>query len=392
MRLLLIVSGSVALKKSFDLLNKLKINKRNIDCIVTRSGLSLIKSMKIEDFKNIKIYTDDMQLKDNNRMLHIELSRKADVVLVYPASANIIGKLSNGIADDLASTTLLASNKQIFICPAMNVEMWQHFSNQKNIAKLKKNGVNFIGPIYGNLMCGETGLGRIADSDLIADEINIFFSRKRLLSGMTGIVTAGPTIEPIDPVRYLSNYSSGRQGYSIAKVLAYMGANVKLISGPSNLMPPTNVDTINVLTAKEMNEAVFDHLPSDLAICAAAVSDFRFKNFSLEKIKKNNDKSFSLDTNPDILYNIGNSAQKRPKLVIGFAAETNRIKYFAKNKLSEKKCDWLLANKISKTDSVFGSEYNSIHFFTKKLYEKWPKMSKILIAKKLNNKILDFFE
>ena len=390
-KVLLIISGSIAVKKTSELLDLLNKEKIDIDCIITKSGISLIKSLKIPSFKNCKIYTDKDFFNKNN-MLHIELSRKAEAIIVYPASANIIGKYSNGIADDFATSTLLASNKQVFLAPAMNKEMWANRANQMNVKKLKNNGVNFIGPVYGNLACGEIGIGRISDTKLIVDELCLYLRRKKILRGLTGLVTSGPTIEPIDSVRYVSNFSSGKQGYAIAKVLSLMGANVKLISGPTNLDKPSGVEIINVNSAKEMNKATMDLLPVDFAICVAAVSDFKPKKFLFGKRKKEEIQSINFTMNPDILYNISNSANKRPHLVVGFSAETNNIKKNAKSKLINKKCDWILANKITKNNSIFGSENNSICYFTRNSYEKWSEMSKLEIAKKLNFKIIDFFK
>ena len=391
MKVLLIVSGSIAIKKTSELLNLLNKEKINIDCIVTKSGIALIKSLKIPTFKNCEVYTDkDFFNKDN--MLHIELSRKVDAIIVCPASANIIGKYSNGIADDFATSTLLASNKQVFIAPAMNREMWVNRANQANVKKLKNSGINFIGPVYGNLACGEIGIGRVSDTKLIVDELLLYLRRKKILRGLTGLVTSGPTIEPIDSTRYVSNYSSGKQGYAIAKMLSLMGAKIKLISGPTNLDKPSGVQIINVNSAKEMNKATMDLLPVDFAICAAAVSDFKPKRFIFSKRKKEKIKSINLTMNPDILYNISNSIKKRPHLVVGFSAETNNIKKNAKSKLINKKCDWILANKITKNNSIFGSEKNSICYITKNSYEKWSEMSKLEIAKKLNYKIVDFFK
>ena len=391
MKVLLIVSGSIAIKKIPELLFLLNKEKINIDCIVTKSGISLTKSLKISFFKNCKVYTDKDFFNKNN-MLHIELSRKADAIIVYPASANIIGKYSNGIADDFATSTLLASNKQVFIVPAMNKEMWVNRANQMNVKKLKNSGVNFIGPVYGNLACGEIGIGRISDTRSVVDELFLYLRRKKILKGLTGLVTSGPTIEPIDSTRYVSNYSSGKQGYAIAKILSLMGARIKLISGPTNLDKPCGVQIINVNSAKEMNKATMDLLPVDFAICVAAVSDFKPKRFVFNKRKKEEIKSINLTMNPDILYNISNSVKKRPLLVVGFSAETSNIKKNAKLKLINKKCDWILANKITKNNSIFGSEKNSICYITKNSYEKWSEMSKLEIAKKLNYKIVDFFK
>lgn len=392
MNLLIIVSGSVAIKKLPELIKQLSKKKVKTKCLITNAGMALLHSMNISLPKNFYYISDKDQFTKNNQMLHIDLSRKSDAILIFPASANIIGKHANGIADDLATTTLLASNKQIFIAPAMNSEMWNNHSNQINVQKLKNSGANFIGPIYGNLACGEIGFGRLSSINTITNEIVYFLKKQNLLRGLTGIITSGPTIEPIDSARFISNFSSGKQGYAIAKIMSLMGANIKLISGPTNLSKPNNVDLINVSSANEMNDATMDLLPADFAICTAAVADFRPKFHSFSKRKKEFLKVINLKRNPDILENISKSGKVRPSLVIGFSAETEKIKTNAKLKLMKKKCDWILANKLSKKDNVFGSDKNTIHYITKKNYEKWPKMEKIEVAKKLNDKIIDFFQ
>ena len=391
MKVLVILSGSIAIKKTDELFNLLKKENIKFDCMLTKSALSLIKTYKIKIPNDLKIYTDKKFFNNKDKFPHIELTRKADAIIVYPASANIIGKYANGIADDLASSSLMASNKEVFIAPAMNVEMWNNTANQKNIEKLSNAGVNIIGPAYGNLACGEVGFGRISHAKKIIDELVLHLKTKKTLSGLKGIVTAGPTIEPIDSVRYISNYSSGKQGYAIAKVLASMGAKIKLISGPTNLDKPIGVKLINVKSANEMNEAALDLIPSDFAICTAAVADFKPVNYSFEKKKKEKIQSISLKSNPDILYNISNSKNKRPNLVVGFAAETNKIMFKAKEKLIRKKCDWILANKINKKNNVFGNDKNSIYYITKDYCENWNKISKLKVAKKLNNKIFNYF-
>lgn len=310
MRVLLIVTGSIAIKKSSELIKKLSDEKVDIDCIITKSGLSIIKSLNIKSYNKCNIFTDN-DFESKSEMLHINLSRNSEAIIVCPASANIIAKYANGIADDLASTTLLSTNKSVFMIPAMNVEMWNNTANQDNVTKLKnKMGINFVGPIYGNLACKEIGLGRIANTKNIINELKLYLTRKKLFTGLRGVVTSGPTLEPLDSVRYISNYSSGKQGYAIAKVLSLMGAEIQLISGPCNINVPNNVKVTNISSAKEMNSAVMDLLPADFAICTAAVTDFRPINYSFSKLKKNSVNSISLTENPDILYNISNSKKK----------------------------------------------------------------------------------
>ena len=392
MKILVIATGSIAIKKLNELINSLIKKNLEIDIIITKSGLSILKNLNIKKPKKCRIFSDKNFLNKDNNMLHIELTRKADAVIVYPASANIIARFANGIADDFASSTLLASNKQIFMAPAMNTEMWNNIINTGNIEKLKKYGVVFLGPIYGNLACGEVGKGRISQTKFILDELMLFLNRKNFLSGLKGIVTSGPTIENIDPTRYISNFSSGKQGHAIAKVLSMMGAKIKLISGPTNLDIPIGVKLIKINSAKQMNEAAMDLIPADFAICTAAVADFKPSKNYYNKIKKKFFKKIELKINPDVLYNISNSKKKRPDLVVGFAAETKNLIENAKNKLLIKKCDWILANKISKNNIVFGSDDNKITYVTKNSYENWPKMSKLNVAKRLNNKIINYFK
>ena len=392
MKILIIATGSIAIKKLDELINVLIKKNFEIDIIISKSGLSILRNLNINKPKKCRVFSDKDFLNKNNNMLHIELTRRADTVLVYPASANIIAKFANGVADDFSSSTLLASNKQIFIAPAMNTEMWNNVINAGNIEKLKDFGVVFLGPIYGNLACGEVGKGRISHTKFILDELTLYLKRKNILSGLKGIITSGPTIEKIDSTRYISNFSSGKQGHAIAKALSMVGAKIDLVSGPTNLDIPIGVRLIKINSAKQMNEAVMDLIPSDFAICAAAVADFKPSKNYFNKIEKKYFKKIDLKINPDILYNISNSKKKRPKLVVGFAAETKNLVKNAKNKLLIKKCDWILANKITKNNNIFGSDKNKITYVTKNSYESWPKMSKLNVAKKLNNKILNFFE
>ena len=325
-------------------------------------------------------------------MLHIQLTRKNNILVVCPATANIIAKLANGFADDLASTALIASNKQIIVVPAMNVEMWNNKTNLNNIRKLKKQGIEIIGPEYGFLSCGEIGIGRMSHKYKISSIINDFLSLSKELSGKKCIVTAGPTIESIDPIRYISNYSSGKQGYEIAKQLSLSGAKVILITGPTNISFPSNIKIINIKTAKEMNTAVLKNLPVDVAIFTAAVSDIKPKKNINYKIKKENLQNIQLIKNPDIIKNSILNKKKRPKLTVGFSLETHNEINNSEKKLKSKKLDWIILNKLTKKNKIFGSDYNKITILKKEKKIELKKMTKVKIAKKLVKEIIYYFK
>lgn len=379
MKILFIITGSIAISKCNDILKILKQKKIKVNCILTDNAMKLIKISILK--KNIlgKVYTDDNEKKQ--KMLHISLSRESDLIAVCPATANTIAKFANGYGDNLASTTLLASNKLVILIPAMNVMMWNNPINKKNVNYLKTIGVYFIGPKKGKLKCGEYGLGRIEETKYIVNnliyrlKINQNFINKKCL------ITAGPTIENIDPIRYISNYSSGKQGYEIANKLAQSGAKVILISGPTYLQAPVNVKLIQIKTADEMLIQINKHNKKiDLAIFSAAVADFKIKKISSKKIKKNNLKSLSLIKNTDILKAISNQKNNRPKFVVGFSAETEGI-INAKKKLKEKNCDMIIYNKISKDNKIFGLNQNRISIITKNKVKNYAKNTKINCAK-----------
>ena len=390
MKLLFIISGSIAVKKCPIILKKLSDKKVHINCIITNSAKKMIDKKIIQKCIKGKIFDDSSER--DRKMLHITLTRKSDLVVVCPATANLIAKFSNGYADDLASTSLIASNKQILFMPAMNVEMWNNKINKKNVTKLQKYGVEFIGPDYGYLSCGEIGLGRLSGDNKILQIILNYLKRSKKLQKKKCLVTAGPTLEPIDAVRYISNYSSGKQGFEIAKQLMLVGANVTLISGPTNLQPPPKVKFIEVLTAKEMNEAVKKNLKTDVAVLTAAVSDVSPKKTITNKIKKEKLKKIILKKNPDILKNISLNSSIKPEFVVGFAAETNNYINNAKKKLITKDCNLIVVNKISKKNNVFGSEFNQVAIVDRKEVNKFGRMTKINVAKILVNKIINNFE
>ena len=386
---LLIITGSIAAYKSLDLIRKLSEAEVIVRCILTKSGEKFVTPFAVSALCEAPVYQDLWSLKDESEMGHIRLSREADLVVVAPASADIIAKMAGGLADDLASCTLLACDKPIILTPAMNSKMWQNPATQRNIATLKKDGVQIIDPESGLLACGEVGEGRMASVDKIADAILSGIGHKALgISGKKAIVTAGATREPIDPVRFISNRSSGKQGYAIAESLKNAGAEVVLISGNSELPCPAGVRMIKVETAEEMLAATLKNLPADIAICTAAVADYRPKTLQKQKIKKQSGKALEpleLLENPDILQEISNH-KNRPKLVIGFAAETKNLIENAKTKLAKKSCDMIIANDVS-GGKVFGEAENEVYLVSKETVEKWEKASKKKIAEKLVERI-----
>lgn len=381
MKILLIISASIAIKKCYEIINRLSSNQIIIDCILTDNAQKMIKIKKLKQIVNGNIFTNQSETKQ--KMLHINLSRKNDLIIVCPATANIIAKFANGYANDLASTSLIASNKQIIVIPAMNSEMWKNPINQKNIKKLKNYGVEFIGPVHGRLACGEIGLGRLSNSTKISNIINDKIKKINIFKNKKCLITAGPTVEPIDSIRYLTNHSSGKQGYEIAQQMILSGAKVILVSGPTNLEPPFNSKIIKVKTANEMFKAVKKNLNVDIAIFTAAVADVSPQNILKSKIKKNKLTNIKLKKNKDILYEVATLKKNRPKIVIGFAAETNNHINNAKKKLLNKNCDAIVVNKIDKKNQVFGSDFNKVSFVTKKTILNFNKTSKINVAKKV---------
>ncbi|MCC7305802.1 MAG: bifunctional phosphopantothenoylcysteine decarboxylase/phosphopantothenate--cysteine ligase CoaBC [Alphaproteobacteria bacterium] len=390
-RILLIISGGVAAYKALELIRLIKKQKGQLRAILTQGGSQFITPLSISSLTGEQTYTDLWSLKDETEMGHIRLSREADLIVIAPASANMIAKMAHGLADDLASTTLLASDKPVLIAPAMNQQMWAHPATQDNLKKLKERGVLQIGPNPGEMACGEEGLGRMAEPEEILGAIQSFFF-ERPLKGYKALVTAGPTFEPIDPVRFIGNRSSGKQGYAIAEALRDAGADVTLVSGPTALPAPAGMNIVNVQSAAEMLKACEAALPVDIAVCAAAVADWTPSTPQTHKIKKRKDESapvLQLKENPDILKTISNH-KKRPKLVIGFAAETENLIENAKAKLKSKSCDWILANDVS--GDTFGGEENHLYLITRSGSEDWKRRSKKDMARTLVNKITNFFK
>ena len=381
MRLLFIMSASIALEKAIVVLKNLTTRNIIIDCIVTDNAKKMINCKDINTIIKGKVYTNRSEIK--NKMLHINLTRIANLIVVCPSTANLIAKFSNGYADDLASTSLIASNKQIIMIPAMNSEMWNNYINQKNVSRLIKKGVEFIGPEYGNLSCGELGLGRLSEPKKIINILIQNIKKSELFKNKTCLITAGPTIEPIDSIRYISNYSSGKQGYEIARQMILLGAKVILISGPTNIQAPYSSKLIKIKTGKEMMDAVKKNIKVDIAIFAAAVSDISPIKTLNRKIKKEHLKKIIFKKNDDILHKICSLKKNRPKVVIGFAAETNNAIQNAKKKLLDKKCDAIILNKIDKNNKIFGKDMNKVSFIYKKKIINHKKTSKINVAKKI---------
>ncbi len=379
-KLLFIITGSVAASRCKEIFELIDKKDFQISCILTNEAKKYIKINDIKKFAKNRIYSDKSEIKE--KMLHIKLSRINDLIVVCPATANSIAKFAIGLADNLASNTLLASNKKIIFVPAMNSQMWLNKINQANVRKLKDRGYEFIGPESGNLKCGEFGPGRISDTKKIIKILKNQFNQYNKFKNKNCLVTAGPTIEMIDKVRYISNQSSGKQGYEIASQLVLNGANVTLISGPTNLEPPSNINFIKVKSTAEMYNKIKNIKNVDIGFFTAAVSDFRIKKFRDTKIKKNKILNLNLIKNIDILKTVGNNKNKKPKILVGFAAETGSIN-FAKEKLKNKKCDIVVYNKIDKKNEVFGSNFNKISIITKNKIKNYKRMTKVNCAKQI---------
>lgn len=388
-KILLVITGGIAAYKSLELIRLMRKQGANVQCIMTKGAEQFITPLSAASLSENQVYTDLWSLKDETEMGHIRLSREADLIIIAPASAGFIAKLAHGFADDLASTTLLASDKPIMICPAMNPMMWENPATQDNIKILQSRNFTQIGPEDGDMACGETGSGRMSEPDNILKAIINFFANNKPLSGYKALVTSGPTYEPIDPVRFIGNRSSGKQGHAIAQALSEAGASVTLISGPTNIPDPSGPHTIHIQTAQHMYEACMNTLPVDIAVCAAAVSDWRVDKAENEKIKKGSNEPFlSLTENPDILAAIARH-KNRPNLVIGFAAETENLIKNAQAKLKSKKCDWIIANEVGH-EKGFDDDENHVYLVTHNKYEEWPKASKRAIAKTLVAHIGDY--
>ena len=374
-KILFIICGGISAYKSLETIRLFKKNNTEIKTILTKSAKEFVTPLSIASLSQGKVYDDLFNVDNESEMDHIALSRWADVIIVAPATANTIAKLSQGSSEDLASTVILASNKKVFLAPAMNVRMWEHQSTKENLKKLKSYGYNFIGPAIGDMACGEYGEGKMSDPLEIFDKISNFLSNRTKNNKIKALVTAGPTIEYIDPVRFITNKSSGKQGYEIAKSLFKRGFDTTLISGPTNLNIDEDINLIKVETAEEMFKATQIDLPADIAVFSAAVADFKIDKKNKNKIKKQENLTINLEKNIDILNYVSNHNSMRPKLVIGFAAETNDLDKNAISKLVSKNCDWIIANDISKEDSGFDSNYNEVVIHYKNPKNKKEKLS-----------------
>ena len=375
-KILLIICGGISAYKSLELIRLLKKQGATIKTILTKSAKEFITPLSVSSLSQEKVYEDLFSVENETEMDHISLSRWADLILVAPATANTISKLSAGSSQDLATTVMLASNKDIFLTPAMNVRMWEHLSTKENLRKLKSYGYKIIGPEIGDMACGEYGEGKMTEPKEILREIEIYFNNLNKNKKYKALVTAGPTNEYIDPVRFITNKSSGKQGYALAKSLAKKGFETTLISGPTNLKTIDNINLIKVETADEMFSATRDNLPADVAIFSAAVADFKVKDQKEQKIKKQSYINLELEKNSDILNYVSKHNSLRPKLVIGFAAETNNVHINAKKKLLEKNCDWIIANDVSNKSIGFDSDFNEVSIFYKNNKIKDEKIDK----------------
>ena len=391
-KVLLIICGGIAAYKSLELIRILRKNNNKIKTVLTKSGKEFVTPLSITSLSNEKVYTDIFDYKNESEIDHISLSRWADVILIAPATANTISKISNGLADDLASTLVLASNKKIFIAPAMNVRMWEHKTNKENIKRLNEFGYRFIGPEIGDMACGEYGEGKMSEPEKIFDSLDKYFKNIEDNKRKKVLVTAGPTRENIDPVRFISNYSSGKQGYEIARAFSENGFETTLITGPTNLKIPENVRCIEVISGDQMLNETIKNLPVDIAVFTAAVSDFKIKSYSDNKLKKTENLELSLEKNIDILSYVSKHNSLRPKIVIGFSAETNDLEINSLKKLNSKNCDWIVANDVSKKNIGFNADDNEVSIFYKnKSSEKISKMNKSLIANELVKRITQEF-
>ena len=388
-KILLIVTGGIASYKSLDLIRRLQEMDVDIECILTKNVEKFVNILSFESLLGKKTHSNLFSLDEENNMSHIKLAKNCDAILIAPCTANFLSKMANGSADDLATNVLLASNKLKIVAPAMNTLMWTNKIVKKNLTGLKKLDVHVLSPQTGKLACGTKGSGKLMEISEIVDELNFIFSPK-ILNGLKAVVTAGPSLEKIDPIRFISNFSTGRQGYEIADSLAAFGAKTILISGPTNIEAAKNVEVIEVMSGKEFLQHSIDNLPCDIFISVAAISDWRIKKTQKNKIKKNNISDIEFILNDDVLKNIS-SHKRKPRLVIGFSAETNNLLKNTKKKLIEKGCDWILANEVT-DDNAFSSDKNKIYFFDQKKVYEWSKMRKRMVALKLTKKIVSFFK
>ena len=390
-RILLVIAGGIAAYRSLELIRALREQRAAVRCVMTHGAQQFVTPMAAAALSGDRVFTELFSLTDEAEMGHIRLSREADLVVVAPATADLMAKMAAGLADDLASTVLLATDKPVMACPAMNTMMWNHPATQRNVARLKADGVAMLGPDAGDLACGEVGRGRMSQPAAIVAAIAAFLdaATDKPLAGRHALVTSGPTHEPIDPVRFIANRSSGKQGHAIAAACARLGARVTLVSGPVNLPDPAGVEIVKVETAREMLAACEAALPADVAICAAAVADWRVASEAATKLKKEAGTlpTLSFAENPDILATLAARNDRRPRLVIGFAAETGDVVTYARAKLARKGCDWIVANDVSAGTGTFGGDDNTVFLVGPEGVEDWPRMSKQEVADTLARRI-----
>ncbi len=397
-QVLLIVSGGIAAFKALELIRLLRRQACAVSCVLTRNGAEFVTPLSLQALSESKVYTDLFSLTDESEMGHIQLSRSADLLVVVPASADLLARMAAGMADDLASTVLLATDKPVLVAPAMNVRMWLHAATQANMRLLQSRGIQVVGPDEGAMACNEFGPGRMSEPAAILSAIEALLApdavvASRPLEGRHALVTSGPTHEPIDPVRYIANRSSGRQGHAIAAELAALGARVTLVSGPVSVPDPAGANVVRVETAAEMLHACQAALPADIAVFAAAVADWRVANAAEGKIKKQPGvaaPNLELVPNPDILATIAATGPSRPRLVVGFAAETDDLMANAQSKLIRKNADWIVANDVSPSTGIMGGEENAVHIITASGVEDWPRVPKQQVARRLAQRIADW--
>jgi len=393
-RVLLIVAGGIAAFKVHELIRLLRAQSCGVTCVLTEAGRQFVTPLSLQALSESKVYSDLFSLTDESEMGHIQLSRSADLLVVVPATADLLARMAAGMANDLAATVLLATDKPVLVAPAMNVRMWLHAATQANVALLQSRGVHMLGPDEGAMACHEYGPGRMAEPAAILTAIAALLDAARPLAGKHAIVTSGPTHEPIDPVRYIANRSSGKQGHAIAAALAALGARVTLISGPVGVPDPVGVTVRRVETAQQMLDAALAALPADIAVCAAAVADWRVANAAESKIKKKPGAAapgLELVPNPDILAVLSAAGPSRPRLVVGFAAETDDLLANAAGKLQRKGCDWIIANDVSPATGIMGGDENAVHLVTAEGIEDWPRLSKQRVAEQIAARIVGVF-
>ena len=389
-RILLIVAGGIAAFKSAELIRLLRGRGASVRCVLTEAGAKFVTPLTLQALSEDRVYGDMFSLTDESEMGHIQLSRDADLLVVAPATADLLARMAGGLANDLAATVLLATDKPVLAAPAMNVRMWTHAATVANVETLKKRGVIFVGPNDGAMACNEHGPGRMSEPVEIVAAIDAMLGRDRPLAGRRALVTSGPTREALDPVRFISNHSSGKQGHAIAGALAELGADVTLVSGPVAVPDPQGVKVVHIESADQMLAACLDAGPLDIAVCAAAVADWKAARLATGKIKKQAGApppALELAPNPDILATLSKAGPRRPALVVGFAAETENVVANAVDKRTRKGCDWIVANDVSPATGTFGGERNTVHLITEAGTEDWPPLGKGDVAMRLAGRI-----